>query len=155
MRKLVSTIFVGVISSGIFAAGDSHSTDSGFGTYLSAHELAAKEVHGSGPAFEVPGTAGYKVLVIERTTTGDAEVHMEWNDIFVVQHGHAKVLVGGQIKGNHETTPAEWRGGEMTGAKEYSLAEGDMLLIPAGLPHKVVVTDGAFTYLAVKTRKAS
>ena len=150
MRKLISTVVIGLISSSVPAAGDT-----GYGTYLSAHELAAKVVHGSGSPFEVPGTAGYKVIVIERTSTGDAEVHMEWNDIFVVQHGHAKILVGGQIKGNHETTPGEWRGGEMTGAKEYSLAEGDLLLIPAGLPHKAVVADGAFTYLAIKTRKAS
>jgi ribosomal protein L16 Arg81 hydroxylase len=150
MRKLISAVLIGVISSSVLAAGDS-----GYGTFLSAHELAAKVVHGSGPPFEVPGTAGYKVLVIERTSTGDAEVHMEWNDVIVVQHGHAKFLVGGQIKGNHETSPGEWRGGEMTGAKEYSLADGDLLLIPAGLPHKAIVTDGAFTYLAVKTRKAS
>jgi ribosomal protein L16 Arg81 hydroxylase len=149
MRKVVSTVLVGLISSSILAAGDT-----GNGTYLSAQELAAKVVHGSGPPFEVPGTAGYKVLVVERTSTGDAEVHMDWNDIIVVQQGHAKFLVGGQIKGNHETSPGEWRGGEMTGAKEYSLARGDLLLIPVGLPHKAIVTDGAFTYLAIKTRKA-
>jgi ribosomal protein L16 Arg81 hydroxylase len=149
MRKRVSTIFVGLISSSILAAGDT-----GNGTYLSAQELAAKVVHGSGPPFEVPGTAGYKVLVVERTSTGDAEVHMEWNDIIVVQQGHARFLVGGQIKGNHETSPGEWRGGEMTGAKEYSLAPGDLLLIPVGLPHKAIVTEGAFTYLAIKARKA-
>jgi len=149
MRKLVSTALVGLVSSSILAAGDT-----GNGTYLSAHELAAKVVHGSGPPFEVPGTAGYKVLVVERTTTGDAEVHMEWNDVIVVEQGHAKFLVGGQIKGNHETSLGEWRGGEMTGAKEYSLAQGDLLLIPVGLPHKAIVTEGAFTYLAIKTRKA-
>jgi ribosomal protein L16 Arg81 hydroxylase len=149
MRKVISTALVGFISSSILAAGDT-----GNGTYLSAQALAAKVVHGSGPPFEVPGTAGYKVLVVERTSTGDAEVHMEWNDVIVVQHGHAKFLVGGQIKGNHETSPGEWRGGEMTGAKEYSLAQGDLLLIPVGLPHKAIVTEGPFTYLAIKTRKA-
>ena len=149
MRKVISTALVGLISSGVLAAGDT-----GNGTYLSAHELAAKVVHGSGPPFEVPGTAGYKVLVVERTSTGDAEVHMEWNDVIVVQHGHAGFLVGGQIKGNHETSPGEWRGGEMTGAKEYTLAQNDLLLIPAGLPHKAIVTEGAFTYLAIKTPKA-
>ena len=149
MRKVVSTALAGLISSSILAAGDT-----GNGTFLSAHELEAKVVHGSGPPFEVPGTAGYKVLVVERTSTGDAEVHMEWNDVIVVQHGHAKFLVGGQIKGNHETSPGEWRGGEMKGAKEYSLAPSDLLLIPAGLPHKAIVTEGAFTYLAIKTRKA-
>jgi len=149
MRKVISTALLGLISSSILAAGDT-----GNGTYLSARELAAKVVHGSGPPFEVPGTAGYKVLVVERTSTGDAEVHMEWNDVIVVQQGHAGFLVGGQIKGNHETSPGEWRGGEMTGAKEYSLAQGDLLLIPAGLPHRAIVTEGAFTYLAIKTRKA-
>jgi mannose-6-phosphate isomerase-like protein (cupin superfamily) len=154
MRKLISAVLVGVISSSIFAAGDTRSADSGYGTYLSSHDLAAKIVHGGGPPFEIPGTVGYKVLDIERTTTGEAEVHMDLNDIFVVQQGHAKILVGGQIKGNHETAPSEWRGGEITGGKEYALAAGDVLLIPAGLPHKAIVTEGPFTYLAIKTRKA-
>src|SRR4051812_24685259 len=43
MRKVVSTALVGLISSSILAAGDT-----GNGTYLSAQELAAKVVHGSG-----------------------------------------------------------------------------------------------------------
>jgi uncharacterized protein YjlB len=62
--------------------------------------------------------------------------------------------VGGQVSGNKETQPTEWRGGEISGGKDYSLAAGDVLFIPAGIPHRVLVAPKAsVTYYAVKTAK--
>jgi mannose-6-phosphate isomerase-like protein (cupin superfamily) len=87
----------------------------------------------------------------ERKTTGDAEVHTQMNDILIIQHGHGEFLVGGSIKGNHEIAPTEWRGGDISGGHRYSVSAGDLLMIPAGIPHKAFVTDGPFTYLAIKT----
>ena len=50
--------------------------------------------------------------------------------------------------------PTEWRGGEIDGGKDYSLSAGDVLFIPAGIPHRVLVAPKAsVTYLAVKTPK--
>ena len=79
---------------------------------------------------------------------------MAFNDIYVVESGHAKITVGGQVTGNRETLPTEWLGGEISGGTDYSLAPGDVLFIPAGAPHKVLVSPkGSITYVLVKTPK--
>ena len=97
---------------------------------------------------------GSHVYVIRRDKTGETEVHMALNDIYVVESGHAKITVGGQVTGNRETLPTEWLGGDISGGTDYSLAPGDVLFIPAGAPHKVLVSPKAsITYVLVKTPK--
>lgn len=118
-------------------------------TYMSAKELAAKLVNGD--SYQIPSSEGYKVLMVERKATGDAEVHTDMNDTIIIQQGHGEFLVGGSITGNHQIAPTEWRGGEINGGHRYTVSVGDLLLIPAGIPHKAFVTDGPFTYVAVKT----
>jgi mannose-6-phosphate isomerase-like protein (cupin superfamily) len=97
---------------------------------------------------------GSTVYVIRRDKTGETEVHMAFNDIYVVQSGHVKITVGGQVTGNREAAPTEWLGGDISGGTDYSLAPGDVLFIPAGVPHKTVVPpNAAITYVLVKTPK--
>jgi mannose-6-phosphate isomerase-like protein (cupin superfamily) len=97
---------------------------------------------------------GAHVYLIRRDKTGITEVHMAFNDIIIVKSGHAKITVGGQVSGNTEEQPTEWRGGDITGGKDYPLSPGDVLFIPAGMPHRVLVAAKAsVTYLAVKTPK--
>lgn len=118
-------------------------------TYMSAKDLAARLVNGD--SYQIPSSEGYKVLMVERKATGDAEVHTDMNDTIIIQQGHGEFLVGGSITGNHQIAPTEWRGGEINGGHRYTVSVGDLLLIPAGIPHKAFVTDGPFTYVAVKT----
>jgi hypothetical protein len=39
----------------------------------------------------------------------------DFDDIYVVKSGHAKITVGGQVTGNRETAPTEWRGCDISG----------------------------------------
>lgn len=116
---------------------------------MSAKDLAAKVVNGD--SYQIPSSEGYKVLMVQRKATGDAEVHTDMNDTIIIQQGHGEFLVGGTITGNHQIAPTEWRGGEINGGHRYTVSAGDLLLIPAGMPHKAFVTDGPFTYVAIKT----
>ena len=94
------------------------------------------------------------VYIIRRDKTGETEIHMAFNDIYFVESGHAKITVGGRVTGNRETAPTEWRGGEISGGTDYPLAPGDVLFIPAGIPHRVLVSPKAsVTYATVKTPK--
>lgn len=124
--------------------------------FFSAAQLKAQVAH------SVKGIAGNQFLngpgsivyILRRDKTGEAEVHMAFNDIYVVESGHAKITVGGQVTGNRETLPTEWLGGDISGGTDYSLAPGDVLFIPAGAPHKVLVSPkGSITYVLVKTPK--
>lgn len=124
--------------------------------YLSSAQLTAEVAHTSqGIAVkQFLSGPGSIVYILRRDKTGETEIHMAFNDIYVVKSGHAKITVGGQVTGNHETAPTEWLGGDITGGTDYSLAEGDVLFIPAGVPHKVRVSPkGSITYVLVKTPK--
>lgn len=141
------------ILGGVLVAGSSMgATASHEETFVSAGELVSKVQSASHQvAYEIPGVAGRQVLMIRRDETGDAEVHTELDDTIIVERGTARFRVGGTITGNHQTGPAEWRGGTMTGWREYTLSAGDLLLIPAGVPHQAIVTSGTFLYLTIKT----
>jgi mannose-6-phosphate isomerase-like protein (cupin superfamily) len=149
MKRLLALIAIGW--SGFCVANDAAPKVE----YFSAAQLAqiAQPVDGVAAKQFLNGP-GSNVYIVRRDKTGEAEVHMALNDIFVVKSGHAKITVGGQITGNHETAPTEWRGGDITGGTDYPLGPGDVLFIPAGLPHKVLVPPKAsITYVTVKTPK--
>ena len=56
--------------------------------------------------------------------------------------------------GDRETAPTEWRGGDIAGGTDYSLSLGDVLFIPAGVAHRVLVQPKAsVTYVTVKIPK--
>jgi mannose-6-phosphate isomerase-like protein (cupin superfamily) len=124
--------------------------------YFSAAQLKAQVAHPvDGMAFnQFLKGANSTVYVIRRDKTGETEIHMAFNDIYFVESGHAKITVGGHVTGNRETAPTEWRGGEISGGTDYPLAPGDVLFIPAGIPHRVLVPPKAsVTYATVKTPK--
>lgn len=124
---------------------------------LTAAELqasVAKTKDGLATAQLPTGARGPVVVVARRDVSGEAEVHNGMNDVFVVSAGRASVLVGGRIDGHRQTAPGEWRGGKIVGAENFEIGPGDILWIPAGLPHQVIVPPGrTFTYMAFKSAK--
>lgn len=84
---------------------------------------------------------GYRVLISHRVEAGEVEVHLNMNDVFFMQQGHAAVTIGGKVEGGRVSAPNERRGGTLTGGTIKRLAPGDMLFIPAGVPH-ITAPDG-------------
>jgi len=126
--------------------------------YVAAKDLAAAVAANDAGlvARELAADAGATTLVIGRNRSGEVEVHTVLNEIIIVETGHAAMLVGGQVNGNHAISPTEWRGGEILGAARYELAAGDLLLIPAGVPHQCIVAGGdSLLYLTIKTPSAA
>ena len=129
-------------------AGGVHAEDQP--RYVASKDLSAMLANGalSAPAPTGPGAI---VLIARRDKTGDVEIHTKLNDELVARSGHASVLIGDKVEGAKETAPNELRGGTIVGGKAYELAPGDVLWIPAGLGHQVIVPKGgSFEYLAVK-----
>lgn len=95
---------------------------------------------------------GAKVVALRRTESGEAELHEQFDDIFVVRSGNATVLVGGTLAGNRSVSAGEWRGGTISGGQKFEVEPGDVLWIPAGLPHQVILPGGSgeVSYLAFK-----
>lgn len=124
---------------------------------LSAEALRQAVAHTKdGLAVSPLPTGSETVVMVRRDRTGDVELHMAHNDVFVAHDGHATVMIGGTVQGDHEISPGEYKGGVLTGAKAYPMDPGDVVWIPAGLPHQVVVPPhGAFNYLALKYPSAA
>lgn len=93
----------------------------------------------------------YTYLAIRRDQTGEVEVHAGLDDLMMIESGSATLLVGGTVSGGRQTAPGEQRGGSIDGGATQPLAPGDVMVIPAGVPHQVVVPPGgSVTYVVVK-----
>ena len=95
--------------------------------------------------------SGYQYLQIRRAKSGVPEVHDRWTDVTIVQAGRASLLSGGRVSGSHVETAGEHRGGTITGGTSRPVGPGDLMIIPAGIPHQYVIATGdSLRYLTVK-----
>jgi uncharacterized RmlC-like cupin family protein len=91
------------------------------------------------------------ILLSYREASGEAEIHEHVTDVFVVQSGEATLAVGGKLVNGKTTAPGELRGSSLAGAQLNELGAGDVVNIPAGTPHQILIRDGKqYTCLVVK-----
>jgi hypothetical protein len=98
----------------------------------------------------------YTLLVV-RTRTGDAERHQFFADQIVIKEGTITLVTGGTMQGEHPTSgpgrPGETLGSGIDGGKEVVLHAGDIVHIPAGIPHWLKIAPGTTTtYLVFKEK---
>ena len=92
-------------------------------------------------------------ILARREADGLPEVHETQVDVILVQSGSATLLVGGTLVNGETVSPHEKRNGTIQGGLRQKLAPGDVVRIPAGMPHQLFL-DGApeITYLVVKVK---
>jgi mannose-6-phosphate isomerase-like protein (cupin superfamily) len=115
-------------------------------------KLAAKDPKG---AFETLADFGtHNLMMAVRHGNGVAELHEKMADVFVVRSGTATLVVGGEMVDGKTTAPGEIRGTSVRGGKRQELAAGDVVHIPAGAPHQILMKAGdTFSYFVVKARE--
>jgi mannose-6-phosphate isomerase-like protein (cupin superfamily) len=97
---------------------------------------------------------GLTAMLGRRDSDGVPELHEGFTDIFVVQRGTATLRYGGTAVGSKVTTAGEWRGGTIQKGTDTMLHPGDVVVIPAGIPHQLLPTTGQhFIYLTFKVAK--
>jgi mannose-6-phosphate isomerase-like protein (cupin superfamily) len=119
---------------------------------ISRAELLARvaKTDGGLATSTLPTSPNAIAIEVQRQISGEVEIHDTLEDIFVAQAGHATVIVG-TATGTRNTAPGEWRGGAIKETRRYELAPGDVLWIPAGLPHQMLLpARKTFHYLALK-----
>jgi mannose-6-phosphate isomerase-like protein (cupin superfamily) len=100
---------------------------------------------------DIAKNGNYRFMVAHREGSGEAEYHAVDADIFVVQSGTATLVYGGELVDGKTTAPNEMRAASIKGGMEKPLAAGDIVTIPAKLPHQVKLAPGKeFTYFVVK-----
>ena len=94
----------------------------------------------------------FKVMGLRRHGPGEVEVHDTDTDIFYVVQGRATFVTGGTLTGGKHTAPDEIRGGTLAGGETRHLAQGDMIVIPKGVPHWFEEVPDSIEYFVVKVR---
>ena len=90
-------------------------------------------------------------MIAHREADGEAEIHETQADFFFVQSGTATLVFGGEVPGAKTTAPGELRGPSIKGGERKTLAAGDVVHIPARIPHQLLVPAGKeFTYFVMK-----
>jgi mannose-6-phosphate isomerase-like protein (cupin superfamily) len=112
----------------------------------------SKKLDAQKVATDMLGTEGNRrFLLAHREGSGLAEVHDTEADIMVISEGEVTMVYGGTVVDGKTTAPGEIRGASIRGGTEVKLGAGDMLHIPAKVPHQMLLAAGKqVTYFVAK-----
>ena len=108
------------------------------------------------------GTAAVKLteypnhftMISLRKKDGSAEVHLHYADFFFVLKGKATLVTGGTVVDPNSDSSGETRGASITGGARTSLEKGDIVHIPANVPHQVLLPEHSeFVYFVIKVQE--
>ena len=94
------------------------------------------------------------LMISHREVNGRAELHQVKADVIVIQTGTATLVTGGEVIDPAPTGPNEIQGSGIKGGVKHEVGPGDIIEIPAGVPHQFFLAPGTqITYLIVKVVK--
>lgn len=139
MKQILFVMFAGVA----FAAAPA-----GFGHWTS-QQLDDFQKSSTGKGLGKYGN--HSIGMSHRDKSGEAELHETQNDIFLIRSGEADLIVGGAIPGRKQSAPNEFRGPKIEGGEKQHIAPGDIVHVPAGVPHQMLLAPGTtIDYVAIK-----
>ena len=115
------------------------------------HQLAVEK----GSASEKLETYPHHYTMLAfRKRSGGGEVHQNYADVFYILDGHATLVTGGEVEEPKSTGPGETLGASVKGGSRQELKAGDVVHIPASMPHQMVLADGdTVTYFVIKAEE--
>jgi mannose-6-phosphate isomerase-like protein (cupin superfamily) len=121
---------------------------------LAALVQAAKSSGSSGATLGDYKSHAIKLSV--RTASGGAEVHAHYDDIFLVTEGKASLVTGGSVVNAKTDSKGETKGSSIRNGKSENIAKGDVVHIPAGMPHQLIITPGTvYSSIVIKVMEPS
>jgi glc operon protein GlcG len=137
---------------------------------LAAAALTAPAPRAEAPVTVVPGDrvraafsqgrplverSEYQVHASHRSGPGQVEIHARDTDIIHVLKGEATLVTGGTIVSPRTVQPEEIRGSAVQGGEERRILEGDVVVVPSGVPHWFREVPGPLDYYVVKVRSGA
>ena len=121
-------------------------------TYVGHDQVAAAlagQTH-SGPLVKA---SDLLVMGAHRAERGRVEVHEKETDVFYIVDGEATIVTGGKMLGGKVSSPGQWLGNDIQGGQAHHLGKGDLIVIPAGIPHWFKDVPHSVSYFVVKVLK--
>ncbi len=105
-------------------------------------ELApqAKATGSSGSTLASSGNLALKLSV--RTSSGGAEIHAHYDDLMIVEQGSATLITGGTVVDAKQGSDGETKGSGIQNGKSQAITVGDVVIVPAGVPHQLLIPPG-------------
>jgi mannose-6-phosphate isomerase-like protein (cupin superfamily) len=117
----------------------------------SGAELAGKIDKGGFAWKDLATYKNHLAGISHREKDGLGELHQTQADLLIVEEGEATLIVGGKLIAPKEVKPNEIRGTGIEGGESKKLTVGDVVHIPAGVPHQLKIATGTkFTYFVIK-----
>lgn len=99
------------------------------------HGKVAAALNKGGPLVGREGSGTYNVHGSHREKAGQVEVHEKDTDFIYIIDGSATFVAGGTMVGGKATRPGQLMGSDIQGGQIYNLSKGDVIVVPAGIPH--------------------
>ena len=95
-------------------------------------------------------SGAHRFRFIRRDADGIPERHAGIEDVAFIQSGAGTIVVGGNMIGQTGSN-GEYTGTDIQGGTRYSVSAGDVIHIPADIPHRYLVPEGGHvTYVLVR-----
>lgn len=100
----------------------------------------ARPTGSAGPVIASYGNLGLMLSV--RTQSGVGELHQKFDDLMIVEEGTATLVTGGSLVDPKPGANGEIRGTSVQGGTSKTIGPGDVVVVPAGLPHQILLAPG-------------
>ena len=87
--------------------------------------------------------APYQAQLEYRPAPAPAALHEKDAELMVVLQGTGTVVTGGKLLDQKRVNSANLMGSSVEGGRDLAVGVGDMLIVPANVPHQIVPTGGA------------
>jgi glc operon protein GlcG len=94
----------------------------------------------------------YMVHASHREADGIAEIHTLDTDLIYMLEGSATFVTGGNVPDAKPIEPNEFRGSTIVAGEGRRIVKGDVIVVPAGVPHMFTNVQGPLNYYVVKVR---
>ena len=118
-------------------------------TYV-GHDKVAAAISKGGPLVAAPDLT---VTGSHRDKAGQVEVHEKETDVIYIIEGDATFVTGGTVVGQKQTRPGQFVGTDVQGGEIHKLTKGDVIVVPAGIPHWFKEVPKSVNYYVVKVLK--
>jgi mannose-6-phosphate isomerase-like protein (cupin superfamily) len=93
-------------------------------------------------------------MLVRRTVSSVPEVHARWDDLVLVRDGSGAIEMGDSLIGSRYRAPGERAGGTIAKSYRIVVHAGDLVRIPAAVPHAFIVSGSQpLQYLVIKHRR--
>lgn len=93
-------------------------------------------------------------LLVRRAASSRPEVHARWDDLVIVRSGTGAIEMGDSLVGSSYRAVGERIGGRFSRSWQIVVRAGDIVRIPAAVPHAFIVSGTEpLEYLVIKQRR--